>query len=67
MPTSEDYEVRDRLPASEIRAAREWWFHLPPLYKGRCSIWMLLALYAHHVHVQSVDFDADQKVAEIGK
>lgn len=34
------------LSKEELDHARKWWDRLPPLYKGRCSIWTLLALYA---------------------
>lgn len=46
---SRDVEAAQEFnPPDELVArAREWWGELPSMYKGRCSIWMLLAMFAH--------------------
>ncbi len=36
------------LPPYLVTRAHEWWKELPETYKGRCSIWVILALFADH-------------------
>jgi hypothetical protein len=47
------------LSKEELDHARKWWDRLPSMYKGRCSIWTLLALYGRYIlETQTVAFDA---------
>jgi hypothetical protein len=51
------------LTGEEKRKAHAWWEQLPSQYKGNCSIWEILAMYARHIlETETVHFDSDSKV-----
>lgn len=49
----------------ELKQAKQWWTELPSVIKAKCSIWVILAMYAEHVlRTRTVSFGSDEKVAE---
>lgn len=50
----------------ELRIARRWWDELPNFVKAKCSIWVILAMYAEHIlKTRTVSFSSDEKVGEM--
>lgn len=50
----------------QLEEAKRWWAKLPNFVKAKCSIWVILAMYAEHVlRTRTVKFDRDEKTSEV--